>query len=299
MNQVLIIIPILLSVGMRASASGDKYEQACPAGSKCYGARGNYSAIGYRGCIRTFDCNVQINMVLQKNKYYGGFDYFYFVCMRVPNSTLTMYFTPDVNNTDGRGMIQARVKVTNSGNQFRSFILKGSDEVRLDPTPDTASMISGFHLSNKHLVKVKDSKADGTRGLGDEEDVHHDAGHAGDGLPILHCLHDQIVMFFSQADLFYNSSNATGIQPLNLKHSKNLYLKIRLTDKDGAEIENVSITLLEPGSGRTGVIFIVVIAAFVILTCTKCCNYCVCCRCCCPNKEPTDVEAQAETAIEV
>lgn len=294
MNQVLIAITfILFSVGRRASASTDTYAKACPAGSKCYGAKGSYSAFGYRGCIRTFDCNVQINMVFQENKNYGGFDYFYFVCLRVPNSTLTMFFTPDLNNTSGNGMIHAKVKVTKRGAMFKSFIRDGDREVKIDPTPETAKFMSGFHLSNKHLVQVEDF-GDSLRALGDEDESvdHRYAAHT-EALPILKCNHT--LAFFSQEHLFYypNDTASSTKAYVNLKYSKNLYLKIRLADSNGTEIENVTITLSEPDSGRAGVIFIVAIAAFIILVCTKCCNGCLCCRSCF-KKDSADVEAQAE-----
>ena len=301
MNQVLIAISVLLFVVMHASASSDEYEKACPAGSKCYGAKGNYSAMGYRGCIRTFDCNVQINMVRQKNKHFGGFEYFYFVCIRAPNSTLTMFFTPDINNMDGRGAIQAKIKVTKDDLWFKSFILDGDKEVSLKPIMETAKVISGFHTSNMHLVEVKDLN-DTSRGLGDvdkDEVVDpHSAPHSAEGVPILQC--HRIVTFFSQSRLFYHekTSSGTNITDLDLKHSQKLYLKFRLQDAAGAEIENVSITLHEPGSGRAGVIFIVLIAVVVFLVCTKCFNYCLSCRDCL-RKEPTDVEAQAVHDIEV
>lgn len=297
MNQLVIILTISLLIGvqvMPSSGSSDKYEKACPMGSRCYGAKGNYSATGYRGCIRTFDCSVQVNIVPQKRKLSGGFDYFYFACIRVPKSTLTMYFTPDFNNTSGEGMIQAKVRVSDTEERFKSFILIGGREYLIDPTFETANMSSGFHLSNKHLIKVKGfDPGDGSRGLSDGGHEHGEV-HSAEGIPILNC--HSVVMFFSQGTLFYtNKSTGRNLSELNFKHSQNLYLKIKLHDNNGTEIENVSITLIEPGSGRVGIIFIIVITVVVILSCTKCCNCFSCCFTCCLKKESVgDVEAQAE-----
>lgn len=283
---------LLLLLASGCGASGGRYELACPAGSKCYGARNNYSAIGYRGCIRTFDCTVQVNMVPQRNKHLGGFDYFYFVCLRVPNSTMTMYFTPDLNDTDGRGMIHAKIRVVNSGVQFKSFVMDGSRTVPLHATRETAANISAFHLSNDHLVKVKRlEEEDGDRGMSLEDGASAHV-HAAEGMPILDC--ENILMFFSQAKLFYRGNTTTPIQTLDLKSSQNLYLKIRVEDRNGTEIENVSITLNEPGRGRVAVICIAVIAVCAILTCTKCCNFCACCRSKCCHSNTDDVEAQVE-----
>jgi hypothetical protein len=282
---------------MPSSGSSDKYEKACPVGSKCYGAKGNYSAMGYRGCIRTFDCDVQINMVPQKKKLSGGFDFSYFVCIRAPNSTLTMYFTTEFNTTEGEGMVHAKVKVTDAGEKFMSFIKIGGKTKIIDPTIETANMSSGFHLSNKHLVKVKGFDVQ-DRGMSDHS--QHGEVHAAEGIPILNC--QSMVMFFSQDTLFYtDSTSGKNVSELKIKRASNLYLKIRLvannaneTANNVTEIAKVSITLVEPGSGRKGIIFIIVIAILVILSCTKCCN-CFSCfwSCCSKKKEATgDVEAQ-------
>ena len=299
MRLSLISLSLTISLTSLCSVicSDDRYQLACPSGSRCYGAKNNYSAIGYRGCIRTFDCNVQINIVPQKG--YGGFDFSYFVCLRVENSTLSMYFTPDNNNTDGEGMVHAVIRVNGPDIYFHSFLRDADQNISMKASQETRDKISGFHLSNDHLVQVKVVEATATtntseRGLGSGEgSAATSTHHVAEGLPILECSH--FVMFFSRAELFLKDHSTSY---LNLKNSEHLYLKIRLSDRSGETVENVSITLSEPRSGGA-VIFILMIALVVALTCTKCCGYCAPCRkICCPARTRV-TPAQPDTHEEI
>ena len=203
MSRIALLISLLRLLTRGADAS-DTHVTTCPSGNRCFGATGNYSAYGFRGCIRTQDCVVQVNMVLLAHRSRDTFDYVYYVCLRGRDSQMDMFFTTDLHS-DGHDAVHASIVMGGPVPAFKSFVRVAGKEVKLNPTHDQVNSISGFHRTNRHLVRPEADARSRNLKDGEEEAA---SSYEGSYVPVIHC-DNPLVMFYSKEELFYK----TGSQP--------------------------------------------------------------------------------------